>query len=90
MTTINVGPAVVTVTRTALTYTSVNFTVTISFSDAVVLNGTYMECNGDRLYISANLPSKYFLFRLSVYTIMMLFDSMCFAGLSLKHQDNSI
>ena len=61
MTTINVGPAVVTVTRTALTYTSVNFTVTISYYDTVILNGTYMECNGDRLYINASLPSKYFL-----------------------------
>ena len=69
---VNVGSAVVTLTRTLVTNNSINVTATISYSDAVILNGTYMECNGNKLYIYANLPSKYFL-RFSVYTIMMLF-----------------
>ena len=66
--TINVGSAVVTLTRTSVTDTSINVTATISYSDTVILNGTYMDCNGEKLYISDNLPSKYFLFRL-VYKI---------------------
>ena len=69
---VNVGSAVVTLTRTLVTNNSINVTATIPYSDAVILNGTYMDCNGNKLYINANLPSKYFL-RFSVYTIMMLF-----------------
>ena len=64
MTTVNVGSAVVTLTRTSATDTSTNVTATVFYSHAVILNGTYMDCIGERLYISANLPSKYFLFRL--------------------------
>ena len=58
VTTVNVGSAVVTLTRITQTDTTVNVTATISYSDTVLLNGIYMECNGDRLHISANLPSK--------------------------------
>ena len=68
VTTVDVGSAVVTLTRISVTDTSINVTATISYSDTVILNGTYMDCNGEKLYISASLPSKYFLFRL-VYKI---------------------
>ena len=64
MTTVNVGYAAVTLSRISVTDTYINATATISYSNAVILNGTYLDCNGERLYISANLPSKYFLFKL--------------------------
>ena len=60
-TAVNVGSAVVNITITSVTDTSINVTATISYSDAVILNGTYMNCNGEKLYIIAKLPSKYFL-----------------------------
>ena len=41
MSTVNVGSAEVTLTRTSVTDTSINVTATISYSDAVILNGTY-------------------------------------------------
>ena len=65
VTTVNVGSAVVTLTRTS-DKTSINVTATISYPDTVILNGTYIDCNGERLYINANLPSKYFLCRSSL------------------------
>ena len=58
---VDVGSAVVTLTRTSVTSNSINVTATLSYSDAVILNGTYMDCNGEKLYIKANLPGKYFL-----------------------------
>ena len=61
VTAVNVGSAVVSITITSVTDTSINVTATISYSDTVILNGTYMDCNGERLYINAKLPSKYFL-----------------------------
>ena len=58
VTTVNVGSAVVTLTRTVVPDTSINVTATISYSDTVILNGTYMDCNGEKLLIYSNLPSK--------------------------------
>ena len=68
MRTVNVGSAEVTLTWASVTDTSINVTATISYSDAVILNGTYIDCNGEKLYINANLPSECILFRL-VYII---------------------
>ena len=56
--TVSVGSAVVTLTRTFVTYNSINDTATISYSDAVILNGTYIDCNGEKLFIYSNSPSK--------------------------------
>ena len=58
MTTLTVGSAVVTLTRTVVPDTSINVTATISYSDTVILNGTYRDCNGEKLFIYPNLPSK--------------------------------
>ena len=60
-TAVNVGSAVVNITIKSVTNTSINVSATLSYSDAVILNGTYMACNGKKLYINAQLPSKYFL-----------------------------
>ena len=56
--TVSVGSAVVTLTRTFVTYNSINVTATISYSDAVILNGSYIDCNGEKLFIYSNSPSK--------------------------------
>ena len=58
VTTVNVGSAVVTLTRTLVPDTSINVTATISYSDVVILNGTYLDCNGEKLFIYSNLPSR--------------------------------
>jgi len=54
VTVINVGSSVVTVTINSLGTTA------ISYSDVIRLNGTWMECNRNRLYISTGLPCKYY------------------------------
>jgi len=58
VTVINVGSSVVNVTINSVTDTSINATATISYFDAVRLNGT--RINGHSLYITVSLPSKLF------------------------------
>ena len=73
VTSVNVGSAAVTLNRTSLTDSTVTITATISYFDAVRLNGTYMDCNGKKLYINANLPSKYFLYAIITHGTVELF-----------------
>ena len=56
--TVKVGSARVTLIITAWSANSINITATISYSDAVELNGTRMDCNGNELYINVGLTSK--------------------------------
>ena len=65
--TVSVGSTVVTLTLTFVTYNSINVTAILSYSDAVVLNGTYIDCNGEKLFIYSNLPSKLLFFCKDVY-----------------------
>ena len=58
---VNVGSPTVNTTITSVTNTSINVTANMSYSDAVILNVIYMDCNGEKLYINAKLLSKYFL-----------------------------
>jgi len=62
VTVIPVGSSVVNVTINSVGNISdpyISVTANISYYDAVRLNGTRMECNGDSMYIRASLPSKY-------------------------------
>ena len=55
---VDVGSSIVNLTLISQIGTFINVTATISYSDAVKLNGTWMECEDMRLSIIVNL-SKY-------------------------------
>ena len=55
---VNVGSSIVNLALISQIGTFINVTATISYSDAVKLNGTWMSCEGMRLNIIVNL-SKY-------------------------------
>ena len=57
--TVNVGSSMVTLALVSQTANSINVTATISYSDAVRLNGTWIDCAGTRLNIDVDLLSKY-------------------------------
>ena len=57
--TVNVGPSMVTLALVSRTANSINVTATISYSDALRLNGTWFDCDGTRLNIDVDLLSKY-------------------------------
>ena len=53
--TVNVGPSMVTLALVSQTANSINVTATISYSDAVKLNGTWIYCEGTTLIIAVGL-----------------------------------
>ena len=52
---VNVGPSMVTLELVSLTANSINVTATISYSDAVRLNGTWIDCDVNKLNIAVEL-----------------------------------
>ena len=52
---VNVGPSMVTLELVSRTANSINVTATISYSDAVRLNGTWIACDVTRLNIAVGL-----------------------------------
>ena len=52
---VNVGSSVVNLTLISQNGTFINVTATISYSDAVKLNGTWLECENMRLNIMVNI-----------------------------------
>ena len=55
---VNVGSSVVNLALISQMGTFINVTATISYSDAVKLNGTWLDCEGIRLNVIVNI-SKY-------------------------------
>ena len=53
--TVNVGSSMVTLALVSRTTNSINATATISYSDAVRLNGTWIDCDGTKLIIAVKL-----------------------------------
>ena len=67
--TVNVGSSMVTLALVSRTANSINVTATISYSDAVRLNGTWFVCEGTRLDIAVDLLSKYHFHNINLASI---------------------
>ena len=57
------------ISKTAM---SINVTATISYSDVIRLNGTWIDCDGARVNIGVQLLSKYN-YCIIITTVFMIF-----------------